>query len=110
MNLEIVRLDANVGSGLLRIEARSRKVKAQAIFFDEIGKRNSADTMNVAAGCHPSRVSQVADTLAGLLEPDEPALPGAIHTFLVQALATAEAQTLETKPAADESTRRRTSN
>ena len=72
--LQIARIDAFVGTGLLRIEHTNARAKCQAIFFDESGKRSSADTMNVALGESDARVTQVARTLAGLLQPSEPEL------------------------------------
>lgn len=97
--LKITRLDANVGSGLLRIEARRRKVKCQVIFFLPNGKRASTDTMNLPAGSPPSRVRRVSETAASLLAPEDEALTSEIRAHLENALSTASEQTLEPEEA-----------
>jgi hypothetical protein len=93
--LAITRLDATVGSGLLRIEARRRKVKCQVIFFQPNGKRASTDTMNLPAGSPASRVRRVSETAASLLAPEDEALITEIRALLENALTTADSQTLE---------------
>lgn len=93
--LNITRLDALVGSGLLRIEARRRKVKCQVIFFQPNGKRASTDTMNLPAGSPASRVRRVAETAASLLDPESEALVAEIRGHLDNALVTADSQTVD---------------
>lgn len=84
--LRISRVDATVGlNGQLRIEVRNGKVKAQAIFYDGRGKRESASTLGLSPASTPRQITAVATTLAGILSED-PALVKEVQTLLETAV------------------------
>lgn len=84
--LRISRVDATVGNnGQFRVEVRNGKVKAQAIFYDVRGKRESASTLGLSPASTPRQITAVATTLAGILS-DDPTLVKEVQVVLENAV------------------------